>query len=333
MMRWSHYTIILFTALGLTGTLWRGLEKSNPALPPGSRDAKGVWHMLGTDHFGFDVASGLLLGAKTSLWSGTLALSIALLLGGLLGLLSGYFGNDRFHTTRAAGIMAFFGLIPALFFAFPARQHLYQPLSEHGTVFVATGIAWLCVFGLAAWGLHAVLRYLSIGQQRFTVPLDNLIQRCGEVITAAPALVLLIALVAVLPSRTLAAIMVLIGVISWPGPARLVRSAVMNIREADYIKAARGLGFSDTRVLFRHILPNVVRPLLTICALSFATAVLLEASISFLQLSSESLSILTWGKMLQSARDNITLWWVWLPPGCLITWLVAALYDLAERMK
>jgi ABC-type dipeptide/oligopeptide/nickel transport system permease subunit len=69
-MRWSHYTLLLFVLMGLFGLVGRGSTKSTPALPPGARDAQGGWHILGTDNFGFDVGSGLLLGANTSLWSG-----------------------------------------------------------------------------------------------------------------------------------------------------------------------------------------------------------------------------------------------------------------------
>jgi ABC-type dipeptide/oligopeptide/nickel transport system permease subunit len=330
-MRWSHYVLLFFVLTGLSGLVWRGPAKSTPALPPGTRDGQGVWHMMGTDHSGFDVGSGLLLGAKTSLWSGTLVIAVSLLIGGCLGLLSGYYADDRFRMTRASIVVWLLGWFPACFFAFPARQHLYQPFSEQGGWFVLTGLGWLAIFVATGWCLLWLLHRLGIGQQHVTLPLDSLIQRSGEIMTAAPALVLLIAIVATLPVRSLAAIMVVIGLISWPGPARFMRSAVLKVRQADYVEAARGLGFSDARVLFMHILPNVVRPLFTVSALSFATAVLLEASISFLQLSSDSLGTPTWGKMLQSARDHIELWWVWLPPGCLITLLVAALYDLAEQ--
>jgi peptide/nickel transport system permease protein len=248
-----------------------------------------------------------------------------------LGLLSGYYADDRFRMTRASLILWLLGIFPACFFAFPARQHLYEPMSEHGTMFFITGLGWLALFGAFGWCLQWCLRRLGIGQQLVTLPLDSLIQRSGEIVTAAPALLLLIAIVATLPVRSLAAIMVVIGLISWPGLARFMRSAVLKVRQADYVEAARGLGFSDARVLFRHILPNVMRPIFTVSALSFATAVLLETGVSFLQLSSDNLSTPTWGKMLQSARDHIELWWVWLPPGCLITLLVAALYDLAEQ--
>jgi peptide/nickel transport system permease protein len=126
-----------------------------------------------------------------------------------------------------------------------------------------------------------------------------------NVILAFPGLLLAIAMVAFLGAGINKLIFAL-SVIGWVGYARVIRAQVLKVREYDFVQAARALGASDARLLFRHILPNAVQPLIVQASLGMAGAVLAEATLSFLGLGVPPPSP-SWGVMLEEARDLSTL--------------------------
>ena len=136
---------------------------------------------------------------------------------------------------------------------------------------------------------------------------DDIIMRIADTQTAVPFLVLLIAVIAFLGGGLLNMI-VFIGIGSWVGFARLIRGEVLSIRERDYVHAARALGVSDLRIMFRHILPNAIQPVIVAASLSFGGVILTEAALSFLGLGVGSI-VPTWGKMVADSRDYMTLAW------------------------
>jgi peptide/nickel transport system permease protein len=126
-----------------------------------------------------------------------------------------------------------------------------------------------------------------------------------NVILAFPGLLLAIAMVAFLGAGINKLIFAL-SVIGWVGYARVIRAQVLKVREYDFVQAARALGAGDARLLFRHILPNAVQPLIVQASLGMAGAVLAEATLSFLGLGVPPPSP-SWGVMLEEARDLSTL--------------------------
>jgi peptide/nickel transport system permease protein len=126
-----------------------------------------------------------------------------------------------------------------------------------------------------------------------------------NVILAFPGLLLAIAMVAFLGAGINKLILAL-SVIGWVGYARVVRAQVLKVREYDFVQAARALGASDARLLFRHILPNAIQPLIVQASLGMAGAVLAEATLSFLGLGVPPPAP-SWGVMLEEARDLSTL--------------------------
>ena len=122
-----------------------------------------------------------------------------------------------------------------------------------------------------------------------------------------PFLVLLIAVIAFLGGGLINMI-VFLGLGSWVGFARLIRGKELSIRERDYIHSARALGVSDLRIMFRHILPNAIQPVIVAASLSFGGVILTEAALSFLGLGVNTL-VPTWGKMIADSRDYMTLAW------------------------
>ncbi len=135
--------------------------------------------------------------------------------------------------------------------------------------------------------------------------LDIFIQRVIDVMLAFPGLLLAIVLISIL-GVGLANVMVAIGVASIPTYARLVRGSVLSIKEMDYILAAKALGFGDLRIIFRHILPNCLAPIIVQSTLQIATAILFAAGLGFLGLGAKP-PIPEWGVMLSTGRDYLRI--------------------------
>ncbi len=135
----------------------------------------------------------------------------------------------------------------------------------------------------------------------------DIIMRIADTQTAIPFLVLLIAAVAFIGGGLLNIILFL-GIGAWVGYARLIRGEVLSIRERDFVEAARAIGAGDARIMYRHILPNAVAPVIVAATLSFGSMILTESALSFLGFGVSTL-IPTWGKMVADARDSITTAW------------------------
>jgi len=133
--------------------------------------------------------------------------------------------------------------------------------------------------------------------------IDNIIMRSMDVILAFPFFLLAIALVFVLGPSLMNA-MLAIAIVSMPGYARVIRSTVLSVREADYVEASRALGASNLHILFKRILPNAISPLIVLATLGIATAVLDTAALSFLGLGAQP-PLPEWGTMLGSERNQI----------------------------
>jgi peptide/nickel transport system permease protein len=182
---------------------------------------------LGTDKYGRDMLSRLLIGTRISLAVGFIAVIISLLIGVMLGAFSAYF----------AGL-------------------------------TDLAITWLI-----------------------------------NVIWAIPTLLLVFAITSVL-GKGFWLIFIAVGFTMWVGTARLIRGQVMGIKELEYIQVARTMGFSSWRIIFRHILPNVMGPTIVMAASNFATAILIEAGLSFLGIGVQP-PVSSWGLMIKENYNFI----------------------------
>ena len=146
---------------------------------------------------------------------------------------------------------------------------------------------------------------------------DDVLMRLADIQLAFPFILLAIAVIGVLgPSLT--TIIVVIGVSSWVVYARIVRSAVLSLREREFVQAALALGSGDGRVLVRHILPNALTPWLVVATLDMARVIVIESALSFLGLGVQPPTP-TWGGMLADGRVYITTaWWLATFPGLAI---------------
>jgi peptide/nickel transport system permease protein len=155
---------------------------------------------------------------------------------------------------------------------------------------------------------------------------DAILMRFVDIMLTIPTLFLILAVIAVV-EPSIYVIMVVIGITSWMGIARLVRAEFLSLKERDFVLSAKSLGASDRRIIFRHILPNSLAPVFVTATFRIAGAILLESSLSFLGMGVQPPTP-SWGNILTAGKDNIEVaWWLSVYPGMAI--LIAALsYNL-----
>jgi peptide/nickel transport system permease protein len=143
---------------------------------------------------------------------------------------------------------------------------------------------------------------------------DDLIQRIVEILMAFPTILLLLSIIAAL-GPNLTTIMLAIGISSIPGYTRLMRGSVISAKNFEYVTAARLVGSTDRRIMFRHILPNIIAPILIYGTLDLAGAIMLTAGLSYLGLGAQPPSA-EWGAMLNYGRSYLrAAWWMSIFPG------------------
>ena len=146
---------------------------------------------------------------------------------------------------------------------------------------------------------------------------DGLLMRLADVTLAFPSLLLLIAIAAAV-NPSLPIVFVVIGLVGWAGMARLVRGEVLSLRVRDYVQAARALGASDARIVWRHLLPGVLAPVIVAATLGIGGAIMAEAALSFVGLGARPPTP-SWGAMVADGRDLLRVApWVSIVPGLAI---------------
>lgn len=298
--------------------------ENHPGFPPGFR------HWLGTDEQGRDVAAALVAGARVAVFTGALAMAIALGIGLLLGAVAGYFGDDRLRLPRGVIWLNMLGLPFASMYAYFIRadaisRHAAVPWGMEVIVFVLI----LLIFNV----LYFALRRLPYLRKPVSVPADILIMRLAEVFNSIPRMILLIVVATLAPKQSLWVLIAVIGALSWTGVAKFVRSELLRVRELEYVTAARGLGYSEWRILLRHALPNALRPALIAFSFGVGGAIVLEASLTFLGFGGNSFRGVSWGSLLLSMKGHEKIWWVGLPAGLIIAFTVIALNTIGEQMN
>ncbi len=205
-------------------------------------------YWLGTDIYGRDLLSRLILGTRVSLSVGLMSVIISMLLGVTIGAVAGYFGG-----------------------------------------WIDAALSWLM-----------------------------------NILWSLPALLLVIAISFAL-GKGLWQIFIAVGLSMWVEVARLVRGQVLSLKQVEYIEAARSLGFNNTRIISRHILPNIIGPILVLASSNFASAILLEAGLSFLGFGAQP-PMPTWGSMIKEHYGYIVMDSAYLAvmPGLAIMLLVYA---------
>lgn len=302
-------------------------RKNSNYVSPGGRQrvsSARFRHWLGTDQIGRDVAAGLISGARIAMMVGVVSMAIATLIGLFMGALAGYFGDERFRASRSRLLMNLLGLAAGIFYGFGARAYALSEGPFGWELLRSLGI--LAGSLVLANLLAAPLKRLPWFGKKARVPMDIIVMRLIEVINSIPALLLVLSVVAIIEKPSILFVMAVIGLIRWTGVARFVRAELLRIRSLEYIEAAQALGFSEWRIIFRHAIPNALTPVLITVAFGVASAILLEAFLSFLGVGVPPQQV-TWGSMLNLARAQFSAWWLAIFPGFAI-FLTVTIFNL-----
>jgi len=162
---------------------------------------------------------------------------------------------------------------------------------------------------------------------------DGLIMRLVDIMMCFPDFFLILMVIAMLEPN-INYVMIVIGLVSWPGVTRLVRAEFLKLKKQDFVQAAKASGLSDARIIFRHILPNALYPVFVAATLGIASAILVESGLSFLGLGVQPPQA-SWGNILTSGKDYLLqhVWWLSFFPGCAIFITVLAYIMLGEGLR
>ena len=201
-------------------------------------------------------------------------------------------------------------------------------------------------------GLTAMLVMVSIGvlvgsiSGYFGGKIDSILMRFTEAVFIIPQIFLLLVMAKLLGGKipditflgrtfsgSVVVIVLIIGATSWPYTARIVRAEFLSLKENEFILAAHSTGTPTSQIIFRHILPNSMAPIIVAATLGVANAITLEAYISFLGLGVRPPTA-TWGNMLDGAYNYIeTAYWLWLFPGLMITLIVLSINFIGDGLR
>jgi peptide/nickel transport system permease protein len=247
--------IAIYLIVAFLGPFFVPFDPLEPDLP-NTLKAPSFEHFFGTDEFGRDIFSRIIMGARISLFVGVATVVISFVLGTLLGAAAGYCGGKT----------------------------------------------------------------------------DSIIMRIMDIKLSFPDILLAIVVVTIL-GPGLQNVVIAVGVQSTPMFARMIRSTVLSVKESDYVLAARGLGANNMRILFKHVLPNCMAPMIVLGTLRIGTAIITASGLSFLGLGAQP-PIPEWGAMLASGRNYLrAASWVSTIPGLAIMAVVFGFNVLGDGLR
>jgi peptide/nickel transport system permease protein len=292
------------------------------ALRPAEVPRLGIY-LFGTDDLGRDVFARMLQGAWVSLTVGFVAVGIAVVIGIFLGGIAGYFGQRAVRLDHILAVSFISAGMAAFLLAAPGMSL--------GLLAVGLFLAFSRFFGRKPPGSQDRPLWLSALQTR-TFSVDTLIMRLVDIMLCFPSFFLILTVVALLPA-SIYNIMIVIGLTSWMGTTRFVRAEFLSLREQDFVSAARALGVGDLRIIFRHMMPNAVAPVLVSATIGIASAILTEAGLSFLGFGVPPPHA-TWGNILSDGKRFIfDAPWLTFIPGVAILIVVLSFNLFGEGLR
>ncbi len=281
-------------------------------------------YLLGTDDLGRDVFARMMQGAWISLTVGFVAVGIAVLIGIVMGGLAGYYGNVRINFMQVISMIAFFTSL--VFLASGQKEMARNFLLAAFLSMILSAIYYYFVTrGSISFGIAGVLFFE-------TISVDSLIMRFVDIMLCFPSFFLILTVVAILPA-SIYNIMIVIGLTSWMGTTRFVRAEFLSLREQDFVSAAKAMGISDISIIFRHMIPNAIAPVLVSATIGIASAILTEAGLSFLGFGVPPPHA-TWGNILSDGKRFIfDAPWLTYIPGLSILIIVLAFNLFGEGLR
>jgi peptide/nickel transport system permease protein len=322
-----EYEKVVFPLIPYSATTLDPIN-GNFKAPFSKQNVKSDWfrHWLGTDALGRDVTAAMIYGCRIALIVGLLSMLIAVLIGVPLGARAGYYGDDRVKRHWPALVIDIVGALAIIWLMVQAALMYLRfdaPQIGMGYLIAAGFIALITWFG------SRVLSKLWPAKLLVSVPWDFTVMRSIEVLRSIPSFFLLFAVLGIIENPSIYYVVLLIGLLRVPTIMRYVRAEAMKLRDKTFIDAARVIGLSDNQIVNKHIIPNAMGPVLITVAFGIGGAVLLESGLSFLGIG-QSIDQMSWGKLLSSARENFSAWWLALLPGGAIFLTVAIFNRIGE---
>ena len=312
-------------AIRLQEKLRPPLSRANTDVLRSAQIPAGGIYLLGTDDLGRDVFSRMMQGAWVSLTVGFVAVGISIAIGIFLGGIAGYYGQMpiRIHHLGAVAL------------AVSGTVAFFNESRAAGIFLVCIGLG-LLVYSAAMAHRRPGGRLPDLAIARWmTAPVltvDSLIMRIVDIMLCFPSFFLILTVVALLPA-SLYNIMIVIGLTSWMGTTRFVRAEFLSLRELDFVAAAKALGVSDLRIIFFHMMPNAIAPVLVSATIGIASAILTEAGLSFLGFGVPPPHA-TWGNILSDGQGFIfDAPWLTFAPGIIILIVVLAFNLFGEGLR
>ena len=315
-------------------------------------------HLFGTDKLGRDIFRRVVHGGWNTLRVGIISVLISLSIGGLLGLLAGFFESIEMTRIEKIFLLGFLGFLMGLLPGWIAGQ-LYQAVlfallgmaaalfenflaGKPARVIIFAGLGLLIGGGFALavspytaiiTGILGAIIGAALGLQLGGQLFSNITMRAMDILLAFPSYLLAIAIVAFLGTG-LEKGMIAIGIVGIPVYARLVRSSVLSVTQKEYILAAESVGEGHGRIIFRHILPNVLSPITVQTTLGLGGAILSAAALGFLGLGAIPPEP-EWGAMLGDSYKYLTSgsWWAVFFPGMAILLCVLGFNLLGDGLR
>jgi ABC-type dipeptide/oligopeptide/nickel transport system permease subunit len=265
----------------------------------------------------------MLQGAWVSLTVGFVAVGISVFIGIIIGGIAGYFGQ---HHIRIDHIL----LTSLLIFGVGLISTTWTRL---GTVCLVLGFLLICYLMLTKRkSRKKLIPTWTKLLFKNAISVDTLIMRIVDIMLCFPSFFLILTVVALLPA-SIYNIMIVIGLTSWMGTTRFVRAEFLSLREQDFVAAVRALGLSNYRIIFRHMMPNAIAPVLVSATIGIATAILTEAGLSFLGFGVPPPHA-TWGNILSDGKRFIfDAPWLTFIPGIVILIVVLSFNLFGEGLR
>lgn len=274
-------------------------------------------HWLGTDELGRDVLSGMIHACQYVVSIGFVSMGIASILGLFFGAISAYFGDDLLKLSRGHLMAYLLASFVAIFYAFIARSHLYLEAIDAGSWYLfyegMISLFLIMISFILAKFLGDLIQRIKVFSKNISLPVDITVSRLIEIVVTIPTLFLVLSIVAI-SKPSIYLVMVVIGFTQWTKIARFVRAEILKVKRLDYIEASNALAYSHFRIIWKHILPNALSSVLIAISFGIASAIMIEATLSFLGIGVPA-DIVTWGSLLSQARGLSTPWWLVIIPG------------------
>jgi peptide/nickel transport system permease protein len=309
-------------------------EQNSGALDDfGSAASPGHGYLFGTDALGRDVFSRTVYGARVSLEVAFIATGLIVCIGVTLGMLAGYYRGavDTVLSRSMDVVLAFPVLLLAL--GLGAACSLQGCLSAHSIG------RDLLIGGVVVMLIPVVMTAISQARGRpgfkGVVGADWALRLApgGVIVVVGLILSLFVSSSKTLIEPGLPVVIFVITLAGWPYMARIIRGQVLSLREKEFVEAARSLGASDTRIIFRHILPNLVAPIIVYTTLLIPTNILFEAALSFLGVGVQPPTA-SWGAMIADAIEIFdTAWWYMTAPGVALLLTVLAFNLVGDGLQ